>query len=444
MRITIVFLLTVLFSPALAGLVPEDTWLRGEALESLEGLTLLEVRLEGNLRTRDATVLRELSFFPGEAFDREQLAEDLRFLDGLGLFLRTGARARRVDGGVELVLDLEERSRASNEYIYPMLDFDEELRWRAGLAYRNRNLNGNRDELRMSGTQGWEDSIRFSLLRPWVGGRPLEHFFSYSYQELDVDDVDYFRQNGGGASILFPLNRRRPRLHRFLLGANISWRLQREEAGSWEEQFVGISLGYFHDDRDSFIRPRCGERFGIRVDLYQPSLGSTHSLRRWSIFAAHYKSLGGFGVLAGNVQVGLQEGELYHRMVWSLGGFNRVRGWDSGYFNGWDGHDEPGGAQGRNSALFQLEWRGTLFGQQRWQLTRWWVLDFEGEVLLFLDGGMLWRNGLPWEEGIAGDRALGFGGGLRIYSPLGDVLRLELGITPEGRAEVHLGNVIPF
>lgn len=444
MRITIILLLTALFSTALAEDLPEDAWLRGQAMNPLEGLTLIEVRLEGNQRTRDATVLRELSFFPGEVFHAEQLAEDLRFLDGLGLFLSTGARARKVEGGVELVLDLEERSRASNEYIYPMLDFDEELRWRAGLAYRNRNLNGNRDELRISGTQGWEDSIRFSLLRPWVAGRPLEHFFSYSYKELDVDDVDYFRQNGGGASILIPLNRRRPRLHRFLLGANVSWRIQSEEAGTWEEQFVGLSLGYFHDGRDSFIRPRCGERFGIRIDFYQPSLGSTHSLRRWSLSGSRYQSLGSFGVLAGNIQLGLQEGELYHRMVWSLGGFNRVRGWDSAQFNGWDGNDELGGAQGRNRALFQVEWRGTLFGQQRWQLTRWWVLDFEGEILLFLDGGMLWRNGLPWEEGIAGDQALGFGGGLRIYSPLGDVLRLELGINPEGGGEVHLGNVIPF
>ncbi len=444
MRILILLVLTQLAMSAMAVPPVGEDWLREDDLEALRGLPVLEIRLEGNGRTRDATVLRELSFFPGEAFDPELLGEDLRFLDGLGLFLSTDARARRAEGGVLLVIVLEERSRASTEQIYPMLDIDEELRWRAGIAYRNRSLFGRRDELRLSATQGWEDSARFSLDRPWFGEFPLQHYFSYSYRELDVDEVDYFRQNGGGALVLIPLDRRRPREHRFLLGASLSWRLQVESEGEWEERFLALSLGYSHDGRDSYIRPRCGTRFDVRVDLYHPDLGSTYSLRRWTLAASRYQSLGKAGVLAGTVQLGLQEGDLYHRMVWSLGGMRSVRGWERGHFNGWDDHDQPGGPQGRNIGVVQLEWRRSLFGQQRWKLTRWWILDFEGEVLLFLDGGMLWRNGLPWEEGVAGHQAMGFGGGLRIFSPLGDVLRVELGLNPKGGANFHLGNVIPF
>ncbi len=444
MRILIPIVLTLLALTAVAEPSSDGDWLRDGEMESLRGLPVMEIRLEGNGRTRDATVLRELSFYPSESFDPRALGEDLRFLDGLGLFLSTDARARRRGGGVELVIELEERSRASTEQIYPMLDIDEELRWRAGIAYRNRNLFGRRDELRLSATQGWEDSARFSLVRPWFREFPLEHYLSYSYRELDVDDVDYFRQNGGGALVLIPLDRRRPRLHRFLVGASLSWRLQIESDGEWEERFLGLSLGYSHDGRDSYIRPLRGSRFDLRVDLYHPELGSTYSLRRWTFAFSRYQSMGKVGVLAGTVQLGLQEGDLYHRMVWSLGGMRSVRGWERGHFNGWDDHDQPFGAHGRNIGLFQLEWRRSLFGQQRWELTRWWTLDFEGEVLLFFDGGMLWRNGLPWEDGIAGHRATGFGAGLRIFSPLGDVLRVELGLNPEGGAHFHLGNVIPF
>jgi outer membrane protein assembly factor BamA len=420
------------------------SWSHGDALADLSGLPILEIRVLGNLRTRDYAILRELSFYPGEIFDSVVLQRDLRFLQGLGLFLSTDARAREVDGGVLLLIEVEERGRTSMRYVYPMLDFDDRLRVRAGLTFRHRNLRGKRDELRISGTLGWVNSVHFNLKRPWLGARPLEHHVSYFFRESDAEDVELFREQGLGFHMYIPTDSRHPREHRFILGASLAWRKQEDDGEIFDERLPGFTLGYSHDGRDSFTRPKSGKRLDLRLQFYHPRLGSSASLRRWLLTGSSYRAIGRFGVLAGQLKLGLQEGELFHRVVYSLGGLTSVRGWAPGHFSGWDSHDELYGAQGRNQIILQLEWRRTLFSQRRLRVTRWWVLDFEGEILLFLDRGMLWRNGAPWDEGVAGHQALGYGGGLRIFSPLGDVLRLEFGLNPEGGWQVHLGSALPF
>ena len=436
--------LLILLAIATHCLAQDAPWLRGDALRSFEDLPVLEIRIEGNASTRDEAVLRELGVFPSEAFKLERLRADLRFLEGLGLFLTTDARARREGEGLLLVLELEERSRASNELIYPTLEFDEDMRFKAGLTFRNRNLRGMREDLGISRTMGWEDSIVFRLTRPWFGSFPLEHSVSYSFRELDAEDVSDFRDENLSISLMLPLDRRHPREHRFVLGGGMGWRRQEDEGDIWNERLHRLLLGYSHDGRDSYFRPRGGSRFDLLLTLHHPRLESTRSLRRWLLAVSHYHSLDAAGVLAGRLELSIQQGDLYHRGAFSLGGLHSVRAWGPGHFSGWEGHDQIGGAQGRNRLVTQMEWRRTLFGQQRWKLTRAWTLDFEGEVLLFLDAGLLWREGSPFREEVAGDRALGFGGGFRIYSPVGDVLRVELGFNPEGGTFIHVGNALPF
>ena len=80
----------VLIAIAVGAMADEPLWLRGPALDAFEGLTLLEIKIEGNKTTRDEAVLRELSVVPGEAFRADRLRADLRFLEGLSLFLRRG------------------------------------------------------------------------------------------------------------------------------------------------------------------------------------------------------------------------------------------------------------------------------------------------------------------------------------------------------------------
>jgi outer membrane translocation and assembly module TamA len=72
------------------------------------------------------------------------------------------------------------------------------------------------------------------------------------------------------------------------------------------------------------------------------------------------------------------------------------------------------------------------------------VVDVQLEAALFADAGYLWsRDRFLLPEG-ARARVHAAGGGLRAYTPIGDVLRLELGIGEAGHYAIHLGSGMRF
>lgn len=386
---------------------------------------------------------------PGDAFDPELLDRDLRFLEGLSIFAAVGVAVAPDAGGVRVTYFLMERGDTRWGLVYPVADYRAgELR--LGAVYRHRSLFGAREDLWLEYSAGWEERARVSLGRPWLGSAPIDH--RLEYRLVDRDDEDELHTERLGASFWFSLSRRRPLEHRFLL--SLAWgerSFLATPVGAAEgvreryyEQFSAIGLGYARDTRDSFLRPRRGGQLEATWTLHDPALGSTVALRQLQLFLTRYASLpqGWVGVL------GLESlnrwGGLFYKGVSSLGGLDSVRGYGSGSVDGWVGAGTPAGPRGRNHLLLRSELRHDLLPRFAVELPILGVVDIQLEAALFADAGFLWSRDRFLLPQASRARIHGAGGGLRAYTPVGDVLRLELAVGEAGRFELHLGSGIRF
>ena len=425
---------------------PENAF-RAESSQALNGQRILEIRLEGNLATRDATILRELFLQPGDPYDADLLARDLRFLEGLGIFALVGVVPRMAPGGIILTYCFVERGELRYGLLYPFSDYRDDNRIRAGLVYRHRNLFGGRESLWFKAAGGWEERVELSISRPWLGAYPIEHRLGFAY--LDNNDEGDVRLYHLSMGFWLSLSHWRPLAHRFLLQVSVGERrvYLEDDDGSVLEKIASLTLGYSRDTRDSFLRPGRGGFLRLIGTLYDPVLGSSVVLRRGILRWGRYQRLplGWTGVLA--LDADRQWGDLFYRGVHSLGGMDTVRGYSSGAISGWDEPADPaelGEQLGRNRLVLHAELRRDVLPRFTLDLPVLGIVDVQGEGLLFVDAGYLWSAeetllpSRPWKS------AYGFGTGLRIYTPIGDVLRMELGLAEAGRYHIHLGSGLNF
>lgn len=411
-----------------------------EDAEAMRGWLVQEIVLVGNLRTRDETVLRELFLQPGDAFDPELLGRDLRFLRGLRLFAAVGVTVRPDSGGVYLTYFLVERGDLRWGLVYPVAEFRND-QLRLGGVYRHRSLLGGREDLWLEYSAGWEQRARVSIGRPWLGSYPIEH--GLSYRIVDRADGDQFHLERASLSFWLSLSRRRPLEHRFLFSLGWGERRFLVEDSRHYEQFSSVTLGYSHDSRDSFVRPASGGLLELTGTLYDPILGSSVYLRQVGVLATRYHPLGGW-VAAGGMAAVNRWGDLFYRGVTSLGGLESVRGFGESSVDGWEGADGPHGPRGRNSLVARVELRHDLLPPFTVNLPVIGVVDVQTEGALFTDAGWLWSRDRFLLPLGARARLHSGGGALRLYTPVGDVVRLELGIGEGGKAELHLGSGMRF
>jgi len=255
-----------------------------------------------------------------------------------------------------------------------------------------------------------------------------------------------------GISFWFSLSRRRPLEHRFLwslawgersfLATPVYAEVDRRERHY--EQFSAIGLGYSRDTRDSFLQPRRGGQLEVTGTFYDPALGSTVALRQLQLFLTHYRSLPRGWVGALGLESLNRWGGLFYKSVSALGGLDSVRGYSGGSIDGWVGADTPAGPRGRNHLLLRGELRHNLLPRFAVELPILGVVDIQLEAALFADAGFLWCRDRFLLPQASRTRLHGAGTGLRAYTPIGDVLRLEAALGEAGRYEIHLGSGLRF
>jgi outer membrane protein assembly factor BamA len=414
---------------------------RPESFAHLRGQPVLEIIIHGNRYTRDHTVLRELYLLPGDDFDPELLARDFSFIGGLGLFAATGVVPFQGEGGVELHYHLLERGSLRWGLIYPIVDYEDES-FRIGAVYQHRSLLGAREDLSLIYTRGWEDRLGISLSRPWLGSLPIDQRVEYAV--VDRNDEDGLHMERVALSFWLSMSRRRPLDHRFLF--SLAWGERQFDLDDEPlyEQFSSLSLGYARDTRNSFTRPDRGGRIQLVGSLNDPVLGSSIYQRRARVFFTRYRALSAGWVGAFGLESMNRWGELFHRGVSFLGGIDSVRGHAPRSLDGWAGAYEESGPIGRNHLVLRGELRHDLLSRLTFNLPLLGIVDIQGEGTLFADLGFLWSEEDRPLPGIGSRRIHGWGGGLRIYTPVGDVLRLELGVSETNAYRIHLGSGMRF
>ncbi len=205
-----------------------------------------------------------------------------------------------------------------------------------------------------------------------------------------------------------------------------------------------MSLGYARDTRDSFLRPRRGGQLELTGTLYDPLLGSTVHLKQVQVFVTRYRlpRAGWVGV------VGLDAvnrwGELFYKGGLVPGGPGLRARLRRRQHRRLAGAATAAGPRGRHHLVLRSELRHDLLPRFTLDLPILGVVDVQLEAALFADAGFLWsRDRFLLPDG-ARTRIHGAGGGLRAYTPVGDVLRCEFGLGEAGRYEIHLGSGMRF
>jgi outer membrane protein insertion porin family len=420
-------------------------------LEIAEG-EIEDIRVQGNTKTRDFIITRELKSKPGDVFNRNQIQEDLQAVFNLNLFqdVNVGLNPGRDPNKVVVVVNVEERRTGT---LSGTLGVSSATGVFAGLSVSEENLGGNNQKASFNVQVGTNETLfdlNFTDPRIATLEIPTSYSVNISNQQsssfvfnegLTLPNGDPVRINRLGGSITFsrPLGGN----WRASLGARVQFVEARNSKGeqerfdvlgnpitfsaSGQDSYTSLRLGLIHDTRDNLNTPSQGSVFRLfteqSVRLFQNGLNANRLEASYSqfipvkLFETRSERP---QVLAFDVRAGTTLGDLAPYDAFPIGGGNSVRG----FFEG-------GIGSGRSFATATAELRFPLF-------------DPVG-VVVFADYGTDLGSGAAVIGNPAAVRnkpgsGLGLGAGIRIQSPLGP-LRIDyaVGQGEAGRAQLHFG-----
>ncbi|MEY3053299.1 MAG: hypothetical protein RLY31_3084 [Bacteroidota bacterium] len=289
-------------------------------------VTIRDVHIRGNKRTKNAVILREIDFSIGDTIPLEQLADRLsqnrNNLLNTGLFLSADISFREWQGATgRIALEI---SVVESWYIYPypileLADRNFNVWWETyarslrrlnmGVRFYHQNLSGRRDQLKLLVQYGFTRKREVIYTLPFFNRhRTLGMNINFLHtQEKEIgyntrnNELLFRRDNDKvllkrlrvGAGLLF-----RPQLHYFHRW-DLTWHdnlIDRSIQDTWNPNFflAGLRQRYlafqYHftiDKRDVRPYPMRGYRFA--TSLHVMGFGQTHDLRSRYLSAEHQR-----------------------------------------------------------------------------------------------------------------------------------------------------------
>jgi outer membrane protein insertion porin family len=392
------------------------------------GQTVEAVEIEGREVTEEHVVTREIHTRVGEPLAYETVEKDVQRLKNLQIFSEIGVEVERAkEGHVRVRFVVKEMP----SWI-PLLalTYTEQDGFSVGPGITSLNLTGR--DIEVSGKAFFGGTTQFQVYAdwPWIAGR--NHLGArLQAAHLDrFDTLNEFQENSSEFT---------PRVSRFLgergrLAAELQlFKLRSDRPGITlspdnEDLLVslGVTLGW--DTRDSWNNPRGGWWNELVIKRTGGFLGGDGDfwtliadVRRWQPLRPRQRLL-----LSGLMS--LQSGtdaDVPTYLLYRLGGANTIRGYDI----------EKLGRElyGRNQLLGTVEYSYALIPQRRFDI---WKFSFRLglEVAVFGDVGVAWSESRDLN---AKRTRAGLGSGLRALVPGSQMLRLDVGWSPEAGFHFH-------
>ncbi|WP_414404525.1 BamA/TamA family outer membrane protein [Synechococcus sp. OH30] len=420
-------------------------------LEIAEG-EIEDIRVQGNTKTRDFIITRELKTKPGDVFNRNQIQQDLQAVFNLNLFqdVNVGLNPGRDPNKVVVVVNVEERRTGT---LSGTLGVSSATGVFAGLSVSEENLGGNNQKASFNVQVGTNETLfdlNFTDPRIATLEIPTSYSINISNQQsssfvfnegLTLPNGDPVRINRLGGSVTFsrPIGGN----WRASLGTRIQFVEARNSNGeqerfdvlgnpitfsaSGQDSYTTLRFGLIHDSRDNPNSPSQGSVFRLSTEQSVRLFANGLNANRLEASYSQFIPVKLFEtrserpqVLAFDVRAGTTLGDLAPYDAFPIGGGNSVRG----FFEG-------GVGSGRSFATATAELRFPLF-------------DPVG-VVVFADYGTDLGSGAAVIGNPAAARnkpgsGLGLGAGIRIQSPLGP-LRIDyaVGQGEAGRPQLHFG-----
>lgn len=426
-------------------------------------------------RTREFIVTREVQLAPGDVFKRDTAQADLQRIFGLGIFedARFSFSPGEDPSKVIVNIDVVEGSSGS---IAAGAGFSSDSGLFGTVSYQQKNFGGNNQTL---GTelQIGDDSLLFDVnfTDPWIAGSESRTSYTVNafrrrsislvfngdddIETIDGDDSPRIVRTGGGISFARPLPADPFARREWTLSTGFQYQrvqvknsdgdsapdgaldgaFDTDEAMANPETVETVPLAFSDSGNDDLFTLRFGASRDRRNNALQPTKGSilrlgteqTVPIGSGSILfnrvRANYSQFfpiniirfnDGPEALAFNVQAGTILGDVPPYEAFILGGSNSVRGFGDGEV-------------GSGKSFFQAtaEYRFPIF-------------KIVGGALFFDYGTTLGSAGdVPGNpstvRGLPGS-GYGYGGGIRVQSPLGPI-RVDYGVNDDGGSEIQFG-----
>lgn len=420
-------------------------------------------------RTQPYIVKREIELKPGNVFNRNTVQRDLQRIFGLGLFEDVNVSLDPGDdpSKVDVIVNVVERNSGS---IAAGAGISSASGLFGTISYQEQNLNGRNQDLGAElqvGVREFLFDLRFT--DPWIAGDPYRTSYTVNafrrrsislIFDGDDDEIETIADNeddrdrprvvrtGGGVNFNRPLNKNPYKKSEWVASAGLQYQrvnitnsegdtspkgaiydgdtirnneeIDLSQSGDGEDDLFLLRLGASRDKRNNPLQPTKGSFFRLGVDQSVPIGQGTILLTRLRGNYSQYIPVNftnfskGPETLAFNIQAGTILGDLPPYEAFSLGGSNSVRGYDEGDLS-----------SGRSFVEASVEYRFPLFS----------VLS----AALFVDvGSDLGTTTRPAEVLDKNGTGFGYGGGIRVQSPLGPI-RIDYGLNDDGDSRIHFG-----
>lgn len=398
-------------------------------------------KVEGNKKTKDYVVLREMRQKVGEPFNANLMKRALQRVSNLGFFNNVGMKANSgpTPDTIEIVVVVEEGNAATASLGFGYSDEDGVV---GNFTIQDKNFMGQGDNASFR----WEfdcdhhnKNYEISYTRPWIDDK--ETMATFTIYDLNRETADYDREGHEIARYdkralgqELTLSRAGSEYTRNYVSLrhkndkydepekgysrqyyeksfneyleypgspyykyNGKWpsseRERRKEnfGESWSVQFMHV-----YDSRDNYLFPRVGKRMSYSAEY---GFAGDFDYTKWDADWRYYYPVGA-SVFAWDTEIGYATGDLPLSSRFAVGGTNFLRGYENNQFRG-------------NSMLrTSVEFRSPL------------TKNITG--VLFSDYGYAWDK--RDEDNFDLDKMkFGYGVGIRAETPMG-MLRLDYGI----------------
>jgi len=394
---------------------------------------LEKIVIEGNDKTKEKVITREINIEPGDLFNFEKVKKSLQKIYNLGYFEDV---SMKLEPGAEkdsIVLVVKVIEKNTGKFGIGA-GYNSEEGLMGFTSYEENNLFGGGQKIQAKLELGGRTTYKLSFLEPWLADTPTSFGFEVydtinhkKDKEEEVILAEYDEERLGGRlifgrkvsdSVKLGLELKSERVTHDLISGTLP-----------EDTDEGLTNSlvptFSYDTRDNVFEPTSGWYHSFSLEKAGGFLGGDYDFTKYNLTLRAYistKFIGDVvdigsvkkitdnlskGVLALRAMGGMADTDLPSFAAYQVGGMNTVRGYDLGEFSG------------DRSLVFNVEYRFPL------------AENFQ--AVLFADWGQAWEI----EQSInLEDLKFGRGVGIRFDTPLGPI-RLDYGIGEEGEGKTY-------
>lgn len=394
---------------------------------------LEKIVIEGNDKTKEKVIAREINVEPGDLFNFETVKKSLQKIYNLGFFEDVSMKLEPGTEEDSIVLVVKVIEKNTGKFGIGA-GYNSEEGLMGFTSYEENNLFGGGQKVQAKIELGGRTTYKLSFLEPWLADTPtslgFEVYDTVSNKEEEEEEVilaEYDEERLGGRLILGRKITDSVKLGLELKSERVTHDLISGTLPEDTNEGLTNSLvpTFSYDTRDNVFEPTSGWYHSFSLEKAGGFLGGDYEFTKYNLTLRAYIStqfigdvvdIGSVkkitdnlskGVLALRAMGGMADTDLPSFAVYQVGGMNTLRGYDFGEFSG------------DKSLVFNAEYRFPL------------AENFQAVV--FADWGQAW----DYEESIDfEDLKFGRGVGIRFDTPLGPI-RLDYGIGEEGEGKTY-------